>query len=229
MDFSSGAAALDQGCSWRPSLWAIPPSGHKLYCTPCSFMAACGDLLYLVPKCWRATACSSIDLSQAAGNFCCTLGALSVLLIHWPWCLRAISLPFSHSSLPAAVLQQLFHFFIILSQMHNQCCSRLSSGQWWVLLGSDLIWGSAGLCSQRPPSSALLPKILPCKPNTTFLISSTNKFTKDAFGTYIHVIDTNFEQNSFLIIVPVNTTICQLDITPFNTKKNEFYQIGKWF
>lgn len=108
MDFSPEATALDQGHSWGGCLWAVLPSGHIQCCTPGSFIAAYGDLCCLVPQSWRAIVCSTMDLSQAAGNFCSRLGALSALLILWPWCLRAISLPFSHSSLPAAVEQIFF-------------------------------------------------------------------------------------------------------------------------
>ena len=51
-------------CSYGGSPWAVPPSGLIHCCTMGSSMAACGDLLHMVPIGCRGTACSTIGHSQ---------------------------------------------------------------------------------------------------------------------------------------------------------------------
>ena len=67
---------------------------------------------------------------------------------------------FSPLSLSAAVVQQFFPFFSLLSQRHTQCCSWLSSAQQWVTSGaaeggSDLTWGSClALLTDTTPATS---------------------------------------------------------------------------
>jgi len=50
-------------------------------CTAGSSIAACGDLLHMVPAGCRGTACTSTGLSWASGNFCYMLGAPPAFLL----------------------------------------------------------------------------------------------------------------------------------------------------
>lgn len=73
----------------------------------------------------------------------------------------------SHSSPPAAIVQQFFHFFSLFSHTHNQHCSW----QQWVPFGaaragSGLTQSSGGLYLQRLLLQLPATKILLCKSNT---------------------------------------------------------------
>jgi len=71
-----------------------PPSGLIYCCIMVSFMAACGDLLHMVPMGFRGTGCSTIGLSWAAGKFSSMPGASPALILYRPWHLKGC---FNHS------------------------------------------------------------------------------------------------------------------------------------
>ena len=65
--------------------WAVPPSGLIHCYTTDSSMAACGDLLHMLPMACRGTACSTTGLSWAEGCCCSVPRAPPALLLHRPW------------------------------------------------------------------------------------------------------------------------------------------------
>jgi len=118
------------GCSWR----SAPYCAHGL----------------------QGAACSTTDLSWASESFCSLPGTPpSVTLRATQGCFSL-----SHFSLlsPSCCCTAVLPFLNLLTLTH----SALLTAQLWQQqalfgAGSDLTWGSAGLCSQRPPQ---LPK--PC-------------------------------------------------------------------
>lgn len=116
---------------------------------------------WMVPVGCRGTACSTMGLSWTAGNHCSSLEHLLPSVCANLGACRAVSLTFLTSlSLSAAVVQQFFPFFSLLSQRHTQCCSWLSSAQQCVTSGaaeggSDLTWGSClALLTDTTPATS---------------------------------------------------------------------------
>lgn len=104
------AAAPAQACYCRCSPWAVSPSGLIHLLSKGSSMAACGNLLHVVPVGCRVTACLFVGGGLPQGE---------VLFSH-----------ISHSFLPVVVVQQFFLFLNLLSQTCSVAHgSDLASGE----------------------------------------------------------------------------------------------------
>jgi len=78
-------------CSCRGFLGSEASFSHKRGCTVGSSVAAHEVLLCVVPMGCRRTACSTMRVSWAAGNFCSTPGIPSALCIDHGGCRAVVS------------------------------------------------------------------------------------------------------------------------------------------
>lgn len=156
---SYSTAVVSTSCSSGLGLLQLqPPWGHIHCCTMGSSMAACGDLLCLMPMGCSGTGCSTMGLSSAVGSFCSGPGAPPAILLCWPWWLQGC-FSFPPSSFPAAVAQQISLPSVCSPRGATSIAHWFSCGQWQIHFGVvgaafDLIWGSSH--RGHPYSSSLL-------------------------------------------------------------------------
>lgn len=150
-------------CPCRCSPWTVHPLGHMHCCTTVSSRVACGDLHRIVPMHCRGTACSTVGLSWASGNFFMP-GAHPAFLLLWPWWLQGC---FSHIFLllsPSCCSEAVFFlpfpkspFPEAPSVAHGSALARNWSpwSSWsWLWSGKGQCWA---LLTEDIPAAPLLP------------------------------------------------------------------------
>lgn len=133
----------------------------------CSFLPAlpCGIVLHAVPSGCRGTACSTMNLSWAVGNFYSAPGASSALLPRWPWGLQDC-LPHIFLITPSHICcVALFTISYVSTEVH---CRRAPI---WPVVVPFNNWPELALSSTRVPLPVpVLPKL--CHINQIYTIKS---------------------------------------------------------